>query len=62
MKTKEYIIDNCQAAFDACDEILQTIPCFGGYVEDSILPYASFSITCREEDLAYVEKKLAEFV
>ena len=63
MTTKEYIIDNCHAAFQACDRITQQIPCFIEYGDRTQpLHYVSVCITCRNEDLAFVERMIAEFV
>lgn len=63
MTTKEYIVDNCHAAFKAFEEIAERIPCFVEYGDRTQpLPYVSVCITCRNEDLAFVERMIAEFV
>ena len=63
MTTKEYIVDNCHAAFKAFEEIANRIPCFVEYDDRTQpLPYVSVCITCRNEDLAFVERMIAEFV
>lgn len=63
MTTKEYIVDNCHAAFITFEKIADRIPCFVEYGDRTQpLPYVSVCITCRNEDLAFVERMIAEFV
>lgn len=63
MTTKEYIIDNCHAAFKACEELAMRIPCFIEFGDRTQpVPYVSVCITCRNEDLATVERAIAAFV
>ena len=63
MITKEYMLDSCGGAYEACKEIQRTIPCFLNVIE----AYDGFDffhlvLKCRQEDLPYVERTIAEFV
>lgn len=63
MITKEYILDNCHASYLACEQMAERIPCFVEFGDRTAsLPYVSVCITCRAEDLAFVERSIAEFV
>lgn len=61
MKVKCYIVENSAECAEAVHSIEAAIPCFTNYdlrEDDSI----EFTISCREEDLPFVENKIAEFV
>jgi hypothetical protein len=58
MTTKCYILDFNPEATSICEEIEKAIPCFTKYFAKSF----EFEITCRAEDVKFVEEKLAKFV
>ena len=62
MKTKVYILDNTMATTDALKEIKNRIPCWVTIevAEDGYELTAE--IKCREADLAFVERMLADVV
>ena len=61
MTTKNYFIENTKKACRAIAEVKRRIPCF---VEDTYTAdgFIEVEIQCRDADLAFVEKMLAEFV
>jgi len=61
MKVKCYIVENSAECAEAAHSIEAAIPCFTSYDlrEDDTI---EFTISCREEDLPFVENKIAEFV
>ena len=60
MKTLSYFLEPMAELDLALNIIMERIPCFADwYVEE---PYIVATITCREEDAAFVERMLASFV
>ena len=61
MITKNYIIDGSRKSAKALAEIVRRIPCF---LEQTPMNDGSIEveIRCRAEDVAFVERMLAEFV
>ena len=64
MKTKVYLLDNTMATTDALEEIKNRIPCWvdtkpARVGEDMML---EVEIKCREADVAFVERMLADVV
>ena len=63
MITKEYMLDSRGGAYEACKEIQRTIPCFLNVIEAyDEFDFFHLVIKCRQEDLPYVERTIAEFV
>lgn len=62
MTTKQYIIDNCPQAMEACLEIAMTIPCDPFLEVEPMVPYSIFTIECLPQDLPYIETMIADFV
>ncbi len=62
MKTKVYLLDNTMAVTEALEEIKNRIPCWM-YINVSKDGYdISAEIKCRAEDVAFVERMLADVV
>ena len=61
MTTKCYNLIACNDCWLAIENINNFIPCFTEHrhLGDNII---EFTITCRDEDIAFVEKNLAPFV
>ena len=60
MRTLSYFLEPMAELNLALNIIKERIPCFADwYVEE---PYIVATITCREEDAAFVERILAPFV
>ena len=60
MKTLSYFLEPMAELDLALNIIVERIPCLADwYVEE---PYIVATITCREEDVAFVERMLASFV
>ena len=60
MRTLSYFLESVAELDLALNIIMERIPCFADwYVEE---PYIVATITCREEDAAFVEYMLAPFV
>ena len=60
MRTLSYFLEPVAELDLALNIIMERIPCFADwYVEE---PYIVPTITCREEDAAFVEHMLAPFV
>lgn len=59
MKTVVYLTDvNPDIVHARLDEIADRIPCFAKYLSTT----QEITITCRVEDVAFVERKLADLV
>lgn len=61
MEIKCYIVENSAECAEAVNSIEAAIPCFTHYDlrDDNSI---EFTISCRVEDLPFVENKIAEFV
>ena len=60
MRTLSYYLEPSAELELALNVLVERIPCFADwYVEE---PYVVATITCREEDAAFVEHMLAPFV
>ena len=60
MRTLSYFLEPVAELDLALNIIVERIPCLADwYVEE---PYIVATITCREEDVAFVERMLASFV
>lgn len=63
MKTLSYFIESCAELMLALNEIIERIPCLADwYPLDEEESYIVVTITCRQEDTAYVERMIAPFV
>lgn len=56
MTTKCYYIPNTARRYSALKAIANAVPCFINTTDEDV------AITCRDEDLAFVENKLAPLV
>lgn len=63
MKTLSYFIEAAAELDLALNLIVERIPCLADwYPMDEDEPYLVVTITCRQEDTAFVERMLAPFV
>ena len=63
MKTLSYFIEPCAELMLALNDIAERIPCLDdGYPFDEDDPHIVVTVTCRQEDTAFVERMLAPFV
>lgn len=63
MKTLSYFIESCAELMLALADIIERIPCLADwYSLDEDDSYIVATITCRQEDTAFVERMLAPFV
>ena len=63
MKTLSYFLEVAAELDLALNVIVERIPCLADwYMLDEEEPYIVATITCRQEDVAYVERMLAPFV
>ena len=63
MKTLSYFIESCAELMLALNVIIERIPCLADwYPMDEDDPHIVVTITCRQEDTAFVERMLAPFV
>lgn len=60
MKTLSYCLEAVAELDLALNIIMERIPCFADWYAEE--PYVVATITCREEDAAFVEYMLAQFV
>ena len=60
MRTLSYFLEAVAELDLALNIIMERIPCFAGWYAEE--PYVVATITCREEDAAFVERMLAPFV
>ena len=63
MKTLSYFIEIAEALDLALNTIVERIPCLADwYLPSEEENYLVVSVTCREEDCAFVKRMLAPFV
>ena len=63
MKTLSYFLEVAAELDLALNAIIERIPCLADwYMLDEEEPYIVATITCRQEDAAFVERMLAPFV
>ena len=62
MKTLSYFLEIAAELDLALNIIIERIPCLADWYSFEDEPYLVVTITCREEDAAFVEKMLAPFV
>ena len=63
MKTLSYFIEPCAELMLALNEIVERIPCLADwYPLDEEDSHIVVTITCRQEDTAFVERMIAPFV
>lgn len=62
MKTLSYFLEIAAELDLALNVIVERIPCLADWYLFEDEPYLVATITCREEDAAFVEKMLAPFV
>lgn len=63
MKTLSYFLEPCAELMLALSDIIERIPCLADwYPLDEDDPHIVATITCRQEDAAFVERMLAPFV
>lgn len=63
MKTLTYYIEANEALDWALETMTEKIPCFANWKPmENDADYIEVTVTCREEDTAFVEKLLAPFV
>lgn len=63
MKTLSYFIESCAELMLALNVIIERIPCLADwYPLDEEDFHIVVTVTCRQEDTAFVERMLAPFV
>ena len=62
MKTLSYFLEIAAELDLALNVIVECIPCLADWYPFEDEPYIVATITCREEDAAFVERMLAPFV
>jgi hypothetical protein len=63
MKTLSYFIESCAELMLALNVIIERIPCLADwYPLDEEDSHIVVTVTCRQEDTAFVERMLAPFV